>query len=87
MINPIIKLKGTHCSKCNKETVIAYDINNRPIQYANRPNVAISDIMKNINNTTLSYMKCRNCNERYIIDYSLGYARPITYSKAGEFFL
>lgn len=77
MINPIIKYHGTHCPRCNKETVMAYDAKNKPIPFAVRVTTTTDDIMNNLNNVTLSYMKCTDCGATYFIDYSLGFARPV----------
>lgn len=78
MEKPIIKYSGTHCFKCGKETIVPYDIKNKPVPFAVRPNVTTDNIMSNINNTTLSYMKCSSCGTRYFIDYSSGFARPVS---------
>lgn len=77
MDSPIIKYRGSHCFKCGKETIMAYDTKNRPAPFAVRPNTTIDDIMSNMNNITLSHMKCTNCGTTYFIDYSLGFARPV----------
>lgn len=74
---PMERIKSSYCYKCNSNTVIAYDTKGRPINYVTRNDVSTDDILHNLNNVTLSYMKCGNCGARYMIDYSLGYARPV----------
>lgn len=78
MEKPIIRRKGSYCFDCEDDTIIAYDTNNRPVPYATKPNTTLENIKSSINNVTLSYMKCSKCGKKYLIDYSLGYARPVS---------
>ena len=78
MEKPVTRIKGSYCFECDSDTVLAYDTNNRPAPFATRPNVTVNDLQKSLNNVTLSYMKCTKCGKKYLIDYSLGYARPVS---------
>lgn len=79
MNSPLIKYRGNHCFECGKDTVMAYDVKNRPIYYVtSNPNATTEGVMDNVKNTTLSYMKCNSCGKMYLIDYSIGFPRPVT---------
>lgn len=78
MEKPIIRRKGSYCFDCEADTIIAYDTKDRAVPYVTRPNTTLEDIKSSLNNTTLSYMKCSKCGKKYLIDYSLGYARPVS---------
>lgn len=88
LIVPMRRYKPAHCFNCNTDNVLCYDNRGREVAYATRPTTSLNDILENINDRTLSYMQCKNCGHRYLIDYSLGYARAVEpdYIKR-EFFL
>lgn len=88
MVAPLIKYTGAHCHKCGKETIMCYDVRDRQVPFVVRSTTTMKDILQYTNNTTLSYMKCQSCGCMFLIDYSLGYARPVSAAYIrSEFFI
>lgn len=71
---PFKFMRGDYCFVCRKERAIEiYDVNDNPLNYTlflDKYDNNIDNIDKVFNSKVLSYMKCRQCNTLYMIDFS-----------------
>ena len=72
------------CSYCNaSKSIECYDIYNKPINYSYLLDQYVKDknVLNRLNNKVLVYMKCRNCNTKFVIYWDDNREIPIPMNK------
>lgn len=76
----LIRVPADFCPKCKTRSLMAYDAKyDKPIYFITKnPSATTKMIMDKVNDKQIRDLVCHNCGTRYMIDYSLGFPRPIT---------
>ena len=72
------------CNVCNNDTLFFVTKRNTLIDYKNliRNTIGINDMISFLEDRDIQYIKCLNCNKKYLIDWRNKYPENMTDSDA-----